>query len=147
MPNNAAFEYAVATTPAPERDEPDGRGEGFTEADAMQMAARMARELTRRVVEAADGDGTACLMMLMRAGGMTMAEIAHRHGVTKQAVRKRFVHIVGNHPVMAGYLHVESPGTLDTGIAGDTAILAVRTRQHKQMKELTAWIYREARRS
>jgi len=139
MPDNPRMEYIKATMPAPQPgyDEWDGMG---IRSEALEIAAGMARVMTRRIIEASGNDGTACLMMLRRAGGMTLEEIAAIHGVTKQAVRKRFVKIVERYPEMEGYLHVSSPGILDEGIAGYQDILEIRNRHYRRMRELATWM-------
>lgn len=142
MPDNPRFEYAVATVPSAEAfDEEEEDGEGRE--SVFRMAAEMARRVNLAIVEASRDDGVSCLMMLKRAAGMTLEEIASGSGCSKQAVRKRFLGIIRRFPAMDGYLHISAPGILDSAMSPWGDILAMSSRHHATLRKMTAWMFEE----
>lgn len=135
--DNSAYEYALGTVPAryPGDDEEDEL------AGSIATAAAMARELVRRILASSGDDAVNCMMMLQRSAGLTLGEIGMRHGMSKQAVYKRFARIVRLHPEMDEYLQTSRPGRLDEEAAGDAGLLEIRVRQHRKMKELGGWVH------
>lgn len=135
--DNPAYEYALGTVPARYPD--DEEQEDL--ASNIAIAARMARMLVRHILASAGNDARSCMMMLQRSAGMTLAEIGMRHGVTKQAVYKRFAKIVARHPEMEEYLQLSKADRLDEAVSGPAELLEIRNRQHRKMKELSNWVY------
>ncbi len=140
MADNPRFEYAVATVPSVDIDcEEEEADDGMD--SLFRMAAEMARRVNLAIVEASRDDGVSCLMMLKRAAGMTLEEIASGAGCSKQAVRKRFMNIIRRFPAMEGYLHLSDPGILDSAISPWEDILAMSSRHHATLRKMTSWMF------
>lgn len=135
------YEYALDTVPAPPQCEPDWEPEPpDPEEELCHEAARMARVLVEQILAAAEGDGAACLAMMMRGTGLTLSEIAARTGTSKQAVHKRLRGIVRRHPVMEAYLRLSGGNPLDERAGGDARILEMTRRHAEERRRLTAWM-------
>ena len=138
---NTRYDYALDTVPAPPQCEPTWEPEPESpEEELCHEAARMARVMIEQVVSAAEGSGEACLMMLMRGMGLSLAEIAARTGVSKQAVHKRLRGVARRHPVMEAYLRLGGGNPLDERAWGDARILEMSRKHAENRRRLAAWM-------